>query len=127
MSSFLELGKESWGTVTARREVEVDTVDDYCSGASVTHIDILKSDTQGFDFEVLRGAKAMLGEHRIHLVFIEIMFCEMYKNLPRFDEVFRFLLDRGLELVSFYTMEYRDNKAGWTDALFIDPAYRGQG
>jgi FkbM family methyltransferase len=125
MSSFLELGKDAWGTVTERREVEVDTVDDYCGRTTVTHIDILKSDTQGFDFEVLKGAKRMFGEHRIHLVFFEVTFCEMYKDLPRFDEIYRFLMEQGLVLVSFYAMEYKDKKAGWTDALFVDPAYRG--
>jgi FkbM family methyltransferase len=124
MSSFLELGKDAWGTVTERREVEVDTVDAYCGRTAVTHIDILKSDTQGFDFEVLKGARGMFGEHRIHLVFFEVTFCEMYKGLPRFDEIYRLLAEQGLVLVSFYAMEYRDNRAGWTDALFVDPAYR---
>lgn len=125
MSSFLELGKDAWGTVAERREVEVDTIDAYCDRTAVTHIDILKSDTQGFDFEVLKGAKRLLGEHRIHLVFFEVTFCELYKDLPRFDEIYRFLIEQGLVLVSFYEMEYKHNRAGWTDALFVDPAYRG--
>jgi len=124
MSSFLEPGKDCWGTVTGRREVSVETVDAYCSRASVARIDILKSDTQGFDCEVLKGALGMFGEHRIHLVWMEIIFNQMYKGIPRFDEIFGLLSDRGLSLVSFYTMQYQNDRASWTDALFIDPEYR---
>jgi len=124
MSSFLEPGQDSWGTVTGRREVELDTVDHYCQSSAVSHVDILKVDTQGFDFEVVRGAAGMFGRHRIHLVYMEIIFSRMYKDLPPFDEVYRFLTGQGLALVSFYTMHFQHNRAAWTDAMFVDPEFK---
>lgn len=123
MSSFLEPGRDCWGSVRGRREVDVDTVDSYCSRTSVGQIDILKTDTQGFDYEVLKGARRMFGEHRINLVYLEIIFNQMYRELPRFDDLYRLLSDQGLVLVCIYAMQYQDNRASWTDALFVDPEF----
>ncbi len=126
MSSFLEPDEDSWGAIRGHREIDVETVDSYCSRTSVSHIDVLKSDTQGFDYEVFKGARHMFSQHRIHLVYTEIIFSQMYKNLPRFDEIYSLLSDQGLFLVSFYLMHYQNNRAGWTDALFVDPEFRRQ-
>ncbi len=124
MSSFLEPGKDAWGTVVGRQEIDVDTVDDYCGRRGIPSIHILKSDTQGFDLEVLKGASGMLDRHRIHLIYMEIIFSRMYKDLPPFDEIYRFLSDHSMHLVAFYAMAYQNNRAGWADALFVDPEYR---
>lgn len=128
MSSFLEPGADIWGEVRNRVRVPVCTIDDYCSvGRNITAIDILKSDTQGFDLEVLRGASGMLSAGRIQQVFLEVTFGDLYKKLPRLDEIYGFLADRGFELVSFYTFQYRNNRAGSTDALFVNPKFRSDG
>jgi FkbM family methyltransferase len=46
-------------------EVAVSTVDDYCEGHGIDHIDFLKIDTEGHDFEVVVGADRMLTEGRV--------------------------------------------------------------
>ena len=79
----------------------------------------LKTDTQGFDLEVLRGAERMLTSGAVRLVFMEITFSEMYIGLPRFDETFAFLADRRFRLVAFYDFYYQRDRAAWTDGLFI--------
>jgi FkbM family methyltransferase len=118
MSSFLEPSVDAWGEITDRYPVDVTTVDDYCAARGVERIDILKSDTQGFDLDVLRGAQRMIDRRAIRLVFLEITFSDMYKGSPRFDEIYAFLADRGFALVSFYDFYYQRGRAGWTDALF---------
>lgn len=123
MSSLLEGGTESWGTIKGKTRVDIRTLDDYCSERGVTQIDILKSDTQGYDLEVLKGAEQLLARRRVRLVYIEIIFSRMYERLPRADEVYGFLADHGFSLVSFYTFHYQQERAGWTDALFINPDY----
>jgi FkbM family methyltransferase len=55
MSSFHELGPDGWGSIQRRISVEVKTIDDYCVQNRISSIDILKSDTQGFDLEVLKA------------------------------------------------------------------------
>jgi FkbM family methyltransferase len=119
MSSFLELSVDAWGEIADRYPVEVTTVDDYCAAHCIERIDILKSDTQGFDLDVLRGAQRMIDRGAIRLIFLEITFSDMYKGSPRFDEIYGFLADRRFALVSFYDFYYQRGRAGWTDALFI--------
>ena len=119
MSSLLEPGIDSWGEIERRYDVEVDTVDGYCANRGIAAIDILKSDTQGFELEVLKGAEGMLRKGAIRLIYMEINFAEMYKGLPRFDEIYGFLADRGFHLVAFYDFWYQRQRASWTDALFM--------
>jgi FkbM family methyltransferase len=119
MNSFLEPGPDSGVQVLQRNKVSVSTVDDYCKQKSITRIDVLKSDTQGFDLEVLRGAERMIREGRVRLVYIELNFCKMYENLPPVDLILQFMRDHDFELVSFYKMNYVNNRAGWNDALFV--------
>jgi len=119
MSSFLEPSVDAWGEIKDRYPVEVMTVDDYCRARGIDRIDILKSDTQGFDLDVLKGAQGMIESRAIHLILMEITFSDMYKGLPRFDEICSFLLDRRFALVSFYDFYYQHGRAGWTDALFV--------
>lgn len=119
MSSFLEPSVDAWGEIADRYPVEVTTVDDYCAAHGIERIDILKSDTQGFDLDVLRGAQRRIDSGAIRLVFLEITFSDMYKGSPRFDEIYAFLADRRFALVSFYDFYYQRGRAGWTDALFI--------
>ena len=60
----------------------------------------------------------MLSSGRVRLIFLEIIFSEMYSGLPSLDEIYRHLCDRGFGLVTFYKFYYQHNRAGWTDALF---------
>jgi FkbM family methyltransferase len=118
MSSFLEPGTQCWGKIQQRVKVRVRTVDDYCSEKRIEKINILKSDTQGYDLEVIRGAERMMREQRIHLIYTEIVFAEMYKDQASIDEIYRHLHKFGFRLVAFYRFTYMNNRAGWTDALF---------
>jgi FkbM family methyltransferase len=98
-------------------EVPVITLDDYCAEQNISRVDLLKTDTQGYDLEVLRGARRIIEDGRVHLVMMEVDFTELYVGQPRFDVVLGHLLDRGYHLVSFYEMHWKGNRAGWCDAL----------
>ncbi len=118
MSSFLQLGPQGWGAVLDQIEVGLSTLDAYCAEHNIQSIDLLKSDTQGFDLEVLRGGERMLRECRIRFIYLEITIAKIYENLPRLDHIYGFLADRGFELVAFYEFHYLNDRSAWTDALF---------
>jgi FkbM family methyltransferase len=122
MSSFLPLGPDGWGQISNQREIEVSTVDRYCSQYEIPFIDLLKSDTQGFDLEVIKGAQGLLNTRKIRLIYLELTL--LYQGIPRIDEIYRFICDQGFELVSFYKLCYRNGRAAWTDALFIQPEFQ---
>jgi hypothetical protein len=106
-----------------KNRVEVRTLDDYAEVNGVRSIDILKSDTQGFDLEVLKGARSLMAANRIHMIYMEIIFSDMYKNLPPFDEIFRFAIENNFKLVALYQFAIQNNVASWADALFVNPEY----
>ena len=124
MSSFLPTGQHGWGKNTNQREVSIKTVDGYCAANEIDYVDVLKCDTQGFDLEVLRGARQMMARHAIRLVYVEINFAELYVGQAAADEIMSLLRQNGFHLVTFYGFHYVDGRIGWTDALFIAPLNR---
>ena len=123
MSSFLELGRDGWGEIRDRKDLPISTIDDYIGTHNIRCIDILKSDTQGYELEVLKGAAHAFSRNQVHMVYVEIIFSDMYAGLPRFDEVCGLLLDNRFRLVSFYATHYQNGRASWSDALFINPEF----
>lgn len=119
MTSFLPLGEAGWGKIVNETWVTVKTVDQFCRDNKIQRIDVLKSDTQGFDLEVLKGADKMISEERIGLLYFEITFAKLYENMPLLSDIFEFLESRDFHLVSFYRFFYRTQLASWTDALFV--------
>ena len=124
MSSFLALGPQGWGQIRNQREIEVSTVDRHCSQHGIPFIDLLKSDTQGFDLEVIKGAQGLFNARKVRLLYLELTFQKLYHGIPPMDEMYRFICDQGFELISFYKFSYRNGRAGWTDALFIQPQFQ---
>ena len=123
MSSFLEPGESCWGKVEKVTNVEVLTLDSFVKEQGVEYVHVLKSDTQGYDFEVFKGAEELMNEERIGLIYFEFIFSDMYKNLPAFHEVFRFLTAHRFSLVSFYKSHFQQDLVSWADALFINASY----
>lgn len=123
MSSLLEPGKYAWGELKGKTEIDVITLDDYCATHNIAHIDILKIDTQGYEYEVLQGATRMLSKKSIALAYLELIFSEQYKNIVPADKTIGLLREAGFQLITFYDQFYQDNVLSWTDALFYNPLH----
>ena len=121
MSSLLPPSGDSWGTIVARYAVPVTTVDRYAAERSLSRIDVLKIDTQGFDLQVLRGAQRSIERRLVRFVLLELIFADLYQGQARVDEVFRCLLDHQLQLVGIYDFHSLQQRAGWADALWVNP------
>jgi FkbM family methyltransferase len=119
MSSFLLPSATAWGKIARSTDVQVVTLDSFARDQKIDFIHVLKSDTQGYDFEVFKGASQLMMENRIGLIYFEFIFSDMYKDLPAFDDVFRYLSDRNFALVAFYQQHFQHDLVSWTDALFI--------
>jgi FkbM family methyltransferase len=109
-------------TSTGTVEVRVETLDAYCAEHGVEQIDILKTDTQGFDLQVLKGAAKLLAAHRITTVQLEVNFVPMYAGQARFDELHEFLTSFGYRLVDFYNQLRTGGYTAWCDACYVAPA-----
>jgi FkbM family methyltransferase len=126
MSSFLSPSSTSWGEVKRESLVEVTTIDRFLETNRIPRVDILKSDTQGYELEVFKGADHAMRENRIGLLYFEFIFSDMYKDLPAFDQVFRHLVDRNFSLVAIYDFHYQNRLASFADVLFVNREYYGQ-
>jgi FkbM family methyltransferase len=118
MSSLLQPDATAWGAVRRATEVEVVALDDYCGDRGITHVDVLKSDTQGTDLEVLRGAAGLLGRRAITVVSVEVIFSRMYVEQSRADQILALLFDHGYQLVGIYDYLRQGSVAGWCDMVF---------
>ena len=116
--SFLKPDHLSWGNSLGIRKLPVVTLDDYCQQNNIGQIDVLKSDTQGFELEVLRGAQNQLRQKTIKMIYLEIIFSKMYHELPAPGKILSFLSEYGFSVAAVYKVHYERGKASWTDMLF---------
>lgn len=123
MSSLYEPAADCWGEVLARRTVDVVTLDGYCRAHGIDRIDVLKTDTQGHDLDVLRGAAELISRGAVHLVLTELIFADLYRDSPRFDRLLTHLLDAGFRVVGLYDFGFQHDRAAWCDALMVHPGF----
>jgi FkbM family methyltransferase len=62
-----------FGTEPVAHSVACTTVDAFCAERGIDGVALLKVDTEGFDLNVLRGARRMLAERRIERVQFEFI------------------------------------------------------
>jgi FkbM family methyltransferase len=101
--------------------VEVTTIDEFCKNNEISYINLLKTDTEGYELNVLKGTSDMMKQNRIQFVYVEIFFNENYVGQSSFGDIYNYLLENRFELVRFYDVLYTDDGvASKTDALFIN-------
>jgi len=125
LSSFLSLTQNSDNPFTgvdliATEEVRVTTIDSYCATNRISAIDILKTDTQGFDLEVLKGAARLFSIGAVRLVLAEVLFIPMYESQCKPGELIDWLGAQGFALVGLYEQVRLQRALSWATACFIN-------
>ena len=121
-SSPVEAFKGTFNAIGANvgtAAVKIDTVDNFRKQNGLGCIDVLKIDTQGFDFNVLIGASDALKAHRITAVLVEINFIPMYKGQASFQQIHELLESFGYRLVDFYNHGRHKGYTAWCDACYV--------
>ncbi|MGH9383996.1 MAG: FkbM family methyltransferase [Vicinamibacterales bacterium] len=94
-----------------------DTLDQFCADHQVSHIDVLKIDTEGHELQVLQGAKRMLAEARIGFIYTEF---NSLGSDPGVDGGALGELGAFLEPYRFqFVVSYTEQVHGHLDTLFI--------
>lgn len=107
--------------------INVETIDVFCRSHGIRCIDLLKTDTEGHDLEVLRGAREMFDGSRIRAVFSEIGFYKKDRGHTYFCDLLRFMDEAGFQIFDLYQVasHYLDNANfpfpdyPWSNALFV--------
>ena len=101
--------------------VMVTTLDQFCEEQGVSHIDFLKTDTEGYELEVLKGATRLLREKRISAIYVECAVAKCDRHVSVAD-LLEFLRMYGFRLYGLYEQthyfEPNDNHL-WCNALFV--------
>ena len=59
------------GAPAGTEDVHVTTMDQFCATNGIDRIDLLKTDTEGFDLQVLKGASKLLSRGRVRAIYSE--------------------------------------------------------
>lgn len=97
--------------------VETVTLDAYCEQHGITHIDILKTDTEGHDVQVLQGARRLFAEGRIDWVLAEATFDPDDASHSHFGSLHEGLAGYGMTPWCFYEQFHID---GGRRLLFLN-------
>ncbi len=83
-------------------KVDVRSLDEIMSmpGVSIPHPDFLSLDTQGAEFDILRGAKNCLGDHVLAMT-LETELHELYSGQKLFGDVSSLANEHGFDFVTF--------------------------
>ena len=106
----------------AFEEIRVTTVDEIALRNFPGGIDLLKTDTEGGDLDVLRGAENIFSRHGVFLVVSEVGFDVSDRRHSHWNGVWELLTHHGFGLVGFYDQGFF---GGWSrldfaNALFIN-------
>jgi len=124
LSSFLQLDPHSENRfratgIDSEELVQVKTVDQFVHESRIERVDLLKSDTQGSDLDVLLGASTSLSTGIVKAVMCELNFIRMYEGQGRPDEIITYLNEHGFFVVDYYEKERQNNTLAWCTALFV--------
>jgi FkbM family methyltransferase len=103
-------------------EIETLTIDQFSVANGISQVDLLKIDTQGFEPEVLEGAKNML--RNVALIECEIIMGKSYERSGSFYDIESKIRDQGFFLWDipyigkFATDEFR--RINFVDAIFVN-------
>lgn len=123
-------GASFWGdgVLETRSTVEVKTttVDAFCSEQRIGHVDILKLDVQGAEFNVLCGAKETLAQRQISLIYAEVILCATYQGQHELHEYLGFLKTYGYQFLDMFQPVRRHGQIIQADLVFVSPDLLGK-
>ncbi len=101
--------------------ITIDTIDLYCTANTISKIDLLKIDTEGFELQVLKGAKEMMQKGNIAFIFCETGFQKQNTRNTYFGDLTEFLTTQNYFFYGLYQIDQHDWKRGngLGNALYI--------
>jgi FkbM family methyltransferase len=99
-----------------RQTVQVTRLDNILAEGQLVADVLLKIDVQGYEQNVLEGARSLLS--RVAEIFVECSFIELYRGQPLAEGIGTFLNGHGFELAETRPSLVRDGQTVQADLLF---------
>jgi FkbM family methyltransferase len=96
------------------------TLDEIIAEKKLPDAHLIKLDVQGFELEILKGAKNALGTAQV--VLMEVSFLQYNKGAPLIADVVRFMNDRGFVIYDIGSLVrwHGDNSLLQADLIFVN-------
>jgi len=116
------------GTIKAADSIPATTVDGYCRKHAVARVDLIKIDTDGHEFRILKGGLKTIERNLPYLIF-EIGLYVLKEHQITFEQYFEYLSAFGYKLINaknggVITLENFTRQIPWqstTDIIGIPP------
>ncbi|MEO7297997.1 MAG: FkbM family methyltransferase [Verrucomicrobiota bacterium] len=116
-------GAQIWGQglleTVSTVEIKTVTLDAYCASQGISTIDILKLDIQGAELKALYGAKTMLKNGRVGLVYLEVILAPSYVAQPHLEDYLRFFKEIGFVMLDMFHPTRKDLRLLQSDVIFV--------
>jgi FkbM family methyltransferase len=103
--------------------VEIIPLDAYTSESNIKNIYLLKTDTEGYDLDVFKGAEALLKQGKIKLILTEVGFTPKDERHTYFPDVTRVLEEHNYTFANLYDIagfwHLKPYQCTYANALFI--------
>ena len=100
-------------------KINMITIDEFCEAHRIERVNIIKTDTEGYDLRVLKGAQSML-RGGVQFVLSEVGMAQWDTRYSYFHAINNFLAKLSFQLCGFYDMHYRaDGTVEYANALFL--------
>ncbi len=112
-------------SATEKMRCKVSTLDNWYKEniPDMRNIDLLKIDTQGTEYNVLKGAKDIL-HSRVKSVIVEFQYISFYLNSQPFYKIIEILYENGYYLFSFFENNKKTNlQLIENNALFLNKSF----
>jgi len=121
---------QEYFAVVDRTLVQTRTLPNMLAEHGIGHVDLLKTDLEGLDLEVLLACGRLL--ERAYCIRCELRFEPFYEGEPKFHDALTALDRRGFDLLSLSTetwqpatpyrdtlVDRRDGQTAWADCILI--------
>lgn len=102
--------------------IKIDTIDDFAGLHGINSIDLLKTDTEGFELEVLKGADKLLLQNKVMFIYVEAGFSSTNDRHIPLEVLKDYLKKRGFSLFGIYEQTHEwtgEPRLYFCNALFF--------
>lgn len=110
------INKPDLGLKGKYEEVHIKTVDSFCASEKITKIDLLKTDAEGLDLQILQGAEQMIRGRKIRFILSEVGFYRDNQRNTFFEDLRSYLEERDYRINGFYWQSTFGSKSYMTTA-----------
>jgi len=100
-------------------QVVISTVDEFCTEKAIDRVDFMKIDTEGYEFEVLGGARRMLTEQRITILQLEAELGRSGGHFVNTGDLADYLRPFGYELFGIFDQYCERGRLLYCNPVFL--------